>query len=58
MDNTIGSNPAVGLDYAARLARKSMDQQKQEGEAAVQLIETAGKTADPDGKGAHIDTYA
>ncbi len=58
MDNTIGPNSATGLEYAVRVARKAMDQEKRNGEGAVALIEGAGKAADPDGKGALVDVHA
>lgn len=58
MDNTIGPTPDTGVEYAVRVARKALDQQKRDGEGAVALIEGAGKAADPDGKGALIDTHA
>ena len=43
------------------VARKAIDAQKQEGEAAIQLLEAAAKTApgaSPDGLGAQVDVAA
>lgn len=42
-----------------RVQKLAQDQQKQEGEQAVQLIEdSAPKQVGPNGEGTHINTYA
>ena len=58
MDTTVGPSASVGPEYAVRVARKALEQQRRDGEGAVELFEGAGKAADPDGKGALVDTHA
>jgi len=50
----------VGQEYGARVAVKAMQVAKQQGEAAVELIEGAAKAAPPQGlqgQGANVNTY-
>lgn len=50
----------VGLEYAVRVAKAAQNVAKAQGEAAVQLIEGAGKAAPPpgiQGQGERINTY-
>lgn len=51
-----------GLDpsnpYAVAVQKIAQNQQKQEGEQAVQLIESAGPSVGPNGEGTHVNTYA
>jgi hypothetical protein len=48
-----GSNPV-----AVRVQKLAQDQQKREGEQAVQLIEEATPPVGPQGQGSHVNTYA
>ena len=49
----------VAQEYTVRLAKMGNDVAKQEGEAAVALIQAAAPPAPgPDGKGALLNTYA
>lgn len=48
-----GSNPV-----AVRVQKLAQDQQKREGEQAVQLIEQSSPPVGPNGQGTHINTYA
>ena len=50
----------VGQEYAVRVMKAAQNAAKAEGEAAVQLIEGAGKSAPPPGiagQGVNINTY-
>jgi hypothetical protein len=47
-----GNNPV-----AVRVQKLAQDQQKREGEQAVQLIEQS-RPVGPNGEGSHINTYA
>ena len=50
----------VGLEYAVRVAKAAQNVAKAQGEAAVQLIEGAGKASPPpgiQGQGERINTY-
>lgn len=54
----IGGSEALGLNYSIRVEKLAQVAAKQEGEAAVALIE--GATAPPlgpNGEGTHINTY-
>jgi hypothetical protein len=42
--------------YETRVQKVAQDQQRKEGEKAVELIEAA--SPGPDGQGANVDTYA
>jgi hypothetical protein len=55
-----GSDPAsVAQEVTVRLAKQSQDVQKQQGEDAVALIQSASPPASsPDGKGQLLNTYA
>lgn len=56
-----GMDPTqVGQEYTVRLAKMGNDVAKQEGEAAVSLIQAAAvpPAPGPDGKGAMLNTYA
>jgi hypothetical protein len=55
-----GMDPtSVGQEVTVRLAKMSQNVQQQQGEDAVALIEAAVPPAPgPDGKGAHLNTYA
>jgi hypothetical protein len=52
----------TGLDpsnaFAVRVQKLAQDQQKQDGEGAVQLIESATPQVGPNGEGSRINTYA
>jgi len=52
----------TGLDpanaFAVRVQKLAQDQQKQDGEGAVQLIQSATPHVGPNGEGSHINTYA
>jgi hypothetical protein len=39
-------------------AKIAQNQAKQEGEQAVELIQSAGPPAGPNGEGTHVNTYA
>lgn len=58
-----GHGPAVQASLSLEVASKVQDQQKQEGQAAVSLIEGAGEVsqqapASHDGSGHHVNVYA
>ncbi|HET9623841.1 MAG TPA: hypothetical protein VFP84_20860 [Kofleriaceae bacterium] len=51
----------TGAQYAVSVAKLAQSSTKAEGEAAVQLIESAGQVPPPpgvNGEGTHINTYA
>jgi hypothetical protein len=52
----------VSNNISIAVARKAMDAQKQQGDAAIQLLEAAAKTApggaNPDGLGGRVDVAA
>ena len=48
-----GANPV-----AVRVQKIAQDQQKREGQQAVQLIEQATPPVGPAGQGSHVNTYA
>jgi hypothetical protein len=43
---------------AVRVQKLAQDQQKREGEQAVDLIEQSSPGVGPNGEGSHINTYA
>ena len=51
-----------GLDpsnpYAVAAAKIAQNQMKQQGEGAVELIQSAGPPVGPNGEGTHVNTYA
>jgi hypothetical protein len=50
------SEARLGNQIAVEVAKKGMDAAKQEGEAAIQLLESAAEVAaSPDGVGTRID---
>ncbi len=55
----IGGSEALGQDYSVRVEKLAQNAAKQEGEAAVSLIEgSTPPPAGPNGEGTHINTYA
>jgi hypothetical protein len=58
MDSS-GITGVQAAEYAVSVAKISQNQQKQQGEAAVQLIRSAEMPpASPDGKGQRVNEYA
>lgn len=53
----IGSSEATGVEYAVRCEKLAQNVMKQEGEAAVKLIEQA-RPVGPNGEGSLINTTA
>ena len=45
-------------EYAVRVQKLAQDQQKREGQQAVELIEQSSPAVGPNGEGSHINTYA
>jgi len=57
----VGNAEAVGVQFAVRVEKLSQDAMKQEGEAAVALIEDAGAAArpvGPNGEGTLVNKFA
>jgi hypothetical protein len=58
----ISSSDPVSAQYAVSVEKLSQNAVKASGEAAVQLIQSAGAAAPPppgpNGEGTHINTYA
>jgi hypothetical protein len=48
-----GSNP-----IAVRVQKLAQDQEKREGQQAVELIEQSSPPVGPNGEGTHVNTYA
>jgi hypothetical protein len=58
MDSS-GITGVSAAEYAISVAKISQNQQKQQGQAAVQLIRSAAVLpASPDGKGQRVNEYA
>lgn len=47
-----------GSEYAIRVQKLAQDQEKREGQQAVELIEKSRPPVGPNGEGTHINTYA
>jgi hypothetical protein len=56
----IGTSDAVGMEYAVRVEKLAQNAMKQEGEAAVALIEEAApaRPIGPNGEGTLVNTTA
>ena len=56
----IGTSDAVGMEYAVRVEKLAQTAMKQEGEAAVALIEEAApaRPVGPNGEGSLVNTTA
>jgi hypothetical protein len=59
---SISATSPAGLDganpYAVRVQKLAQDQEKREGQQAVELIDQATPQVGPNGQGSHINTYA
>ena len=56
--NVSGPSLDTSSTYAIAVQKLSQDQQKREGEQAVELIEGAAPPVGPNGEGTHVNTYA
>jgi hypothetical protein len=57
----VGQGDAIASQYDVDVTRAALDQQKQDGQGALQLIDSARPepaVPSPDGKGVHVNTYA
>ncbi len=58
-DMSISGTSLDGANVVAvRVQKIAQDQQKQEGQQAVQLIEQATPSVGPQGQGSHVNRYA
>jgi hypothetical protein len=53
-----GTSLDLANPVAVRVQKLAQDQEKREGEQAVQLIEQSKPAIGPNGEGAHVNTYA